>query len=231
MQTSPPVARALAVLRFGPLFQLPTQTKVGPFSFQGSVTAGAVTPVDLKQAANIVDSQLGQIASGNNPAIKMVITAISVICQEGSAGFNADGYFEYQRVLELKHEASGVVRFINLSQYMCRDMGAPAAATTAAATTIIQNGQSNGGGPRLLSVPLIVDLEHDQTFQILPRTAVASGANMPISIQFWGIAFQNTLDVNDHPCLDDAGAMQVAEQGALAAPLASAAVNPDAYRL
>jgi len=227
MNTSPPVARALAALRFGPLFELPTQTKVGPFSFGGTVTAGAVTPVDLKQAASILDSQLGQIAAGNNPAIRIIITAIQVIVDEQLAGLNANAYFEYQKVLELKHEASGVVRFINLSQYMCRDYGAPS--SVAAASQF--GGQSNGGGPRLLSVPLIVDLEHDQTCSIQPRTAVASGANLPIAVQFWGMAFQNTLNVDGHPCLDDSGAMQVAEQGAVAAPLASPAVNPDAYRM
>ena len=226
MNTSAPVARALAVLRFGPLFELPSQTKVGPFSFSGTITAGAVTPIDLKQAANINDSQLGQIASGNNPAIKLIITALQVNCSELAAGLNPDAYFAYQRELQLKHESSGVVRFISLANYMSRDYGHPS--SVAAASQF--GGQSNGGGPRLLSVPLIVDLEHDATFSIEPRVAVASGANMACNISMWGIAFQNTLSVDGHPCLDDQGAMQVAEQGAVAAPLASSAVNPDAYR-
>ena len=229
MTTSPPVARALAALRFGPMFELPTQVKVGPFSFGGTITAGATTPVDMKQAANNFDSSLSQIAAGNNPAITLVITAISVICSEELAGLNADAYFQYQKELELKHEASGVVRFLNLSSYMCRSAGAPGAATTAAATTILRGGQTNGGGPRQLAVPLIVDLEHDATFEIRPRTAVVSGANMPIGIQFFGIAFQNTLTIDHGNCLDDNGALQVAEQGAVAAPLASPAVNPYAY--
>jgi len=227
MSTSPAVARALAVLRFGPLFELPTQVKVGPFSFGGLITAGATTPIDMKQAASNFDSSLSQIAAGNNPAITLVITAISVICSETLAGLNADAYFQYQKEMELKHEASGVVRFLNLSQYMCRDYGAPAVAVAAGAAQF--GGQSNGGGPRQLAVPLIVDLEHDATFEIRPRTAVVSGANMPVAIQLFGIGFQNTLTVDGHPCLDDQGALQVAEQGAVAAPLASPAVNPYAY--
>ena len=185
MNTSAPVNRALAMLRFGPLFELPQQVKVGPFSYGGNITAGAVTPIDLKQAASCFDSNISQVASGNNPAIKLVITAISVICDETNAGLNADAYFEYQRVLELQHESSGRTRYLNLGQYMCRDYGSPGSSTTAAATTISFGGQSNGGGPRLLSVPLIVDLEHDQTFSIAPRTAVAAGAVFPVSVVLW----------------------------------------------
>jgi len=225
--TSDPVLRAMAMLRFGPMFQLPSAVKVGPFSFQGTLpNAPATTPIDLKNAASIEDSNLGQIASGSNPSITLIVTAINCLVNEQAAGLTASAFFDFQKTLELKHEASGVVRYLNLSQYMSRDYGHP----TSVAAASQFGGQSNGGGPRLLSVPLIVDMQHDQTFQIAPKTAVAAGATMDIGLQLWGVAFSNTLDITISDCPDNSAAIKIGEQGAIVAGLASSAVNPDAYR-
>lgn len=219
------VARALSVLRSGPIFELPQAVKSGPFSFLGFITAGAVTPVDLRQAASRQDSQLDQIAAGNNPGITMVITAITLRYNESTSPANPEQMFNLLPVVELRHDKQGVTRFIQLGMYSSSQQSG--AATTAAGTTFSGAPQR---GPRMLSVPLVVDLEHDATFSIQPRTPIALAANMNFIVQFWGIAFPNSLVLRPDDCLDDASAVQIGKTGAAMDSVLTPAFNPDAYR-
>ena len=219
------VARALSVLRSGPIFELPSAVKVGPFSFFGLVTDNATTPSDLRLAANRSDSQLDQIAAGNNPGIKLIINAIEVRYDEAPNLATPTDAFLCLRQLELQVQSQGVTRFIQLAQYTCSQQSNPTNGNVAQTVS-----GAPDRAPRMLSVPLVVDMEHDAIFQIAPRQLINMTANMAYNVSFYGIAFSNALRFEADKCLSDDSAVKIGQQGAAMDAVLSPAWNPDAYR-
>lgn len=219
------VARALSVLRSGPIFSLPSAVKCGPFSFFGAIPDNTTVPVDLRTAVARSDSQLNQIAAGNNPGIMLIITALELRYDEGPNLATPVDYFNLLRQVELQHQSQGVTRFIQMAAFSGSQQSNPTngnVAQTVSGPTPL--------GPRMLSVPLVVDMEHDAVFSIAPLVAVNMTAAMPFNLLIWGIAFSNSLTFRPDDCLDDAAAIKIGQQGAAMDPVLTPAFNPDAYR-
>lgn len=229
MIADPSVARALSVLRSGPIFSLPSAVKAGPFSFFGAIPDNTTVPVDLRQAASRSDSQLNQIAAGNNPGITLIITALEMRYDETpNLVPTTPGISDMTLLLrqcELQHQSSGVTRFVQLGQYSCSQQSNPTNGNIAQTVS-----GAPDRGPRMLSVPLVVDMEHDAIFSIAPLVAVNMTAAMPFNLKVYGIAFSNSLVFRGDDCLDDSAAVTIGQQGAAMDPVLSPAFNPDAYR-
>ena len=225
MSTDPNVSRALAILRGPPLVRLPSNVKAGPFSFFGTIPVGSVLVQDMRLAASRSDLQLDQLGAGNQPAIKIILTALEIVIDGSNSPANPLDTFLAAQQLFLQHEHQGVTRNVFLGPFITSHESNPA--TTAAATFMPGPAQY---GPRLLAVPMVVDMQHDATFGILTRTGVALANPLPFSMRVWGIACPNTLDIDVQDCYDNGQAVTIGEQNAVIDPLASAAINPDAYR-
>jgi len=219
------VARALSVLRSGPIFKLPSAIKVGPFSFFGFIQDNTLLAADLRLAGSRSDSSLDAIAAGNNPGITLIITALSLRYDETATLAQPSDGFLLQRQVELRQESNGVLRSFNLSQYSCTHQSNPTNGNVAQTVS-----GSPDRGPRMLSVPLVVDMEHDAVFAVQPRQVVNMAADMPFNLQLYGIAFSNSLRFSPSDCIDDASAVQIGQQGAAMDAVLSPAWNPDAYR-
>jgi len=219
------VARTLSVLRSGPVFKLPSAVKVGPFSFFGVITDNATTPSDLRLAVNRSDSQLDQIAAGNNPGIKLIITALEMRYDEVPNLATPTDLFLCLRQVELQVQSAGVTRFVQLASSSCTQQSNPTNGNVAQTVS-----GAPDRAPQMLSVPLVVDMEHDAIFSVAPRQLINMTNNMPFSLIVHGIAFSNALRFEATDCLDDATAVQIGQQGAAMDAVLSTAWNPQAYR-
>jgi hypothetical protein len=225
MQTDPQVLRSLAILRGPPLVRLPSQVKAGPFSFFGNIPVASTVIQDMRQAVARSDSQLDQLGAGNQPAIKLCISALEVVIDGSNSPANPTDTFFAAQQLFLQHEHQGVTRFVFLGPFCTSHESNPS--MTAAGTFMPGPAQY---GPRLLAIPMVVDLEHDAIFGVFTRTGVALANPLPFSLRIWGIACPNTLAIGVTDCYDTKTAVTIGEQAAVIDPLASAAINPDAYR-
>jgi hypothetical protein len=219
------VARALSVLRSGPIFELPAAVKVGPFSFFGAIPDNVTTVQDLRLAAARSDAQLNQIAAGNNPGITLIITAMQLTYDETPNLATPTDYYNCLRQVHLESQKSGTTRFIQLAAFSGSNQSNPTngnVAQTLSGPTPL--------GPRMLSVPLVVDMEHDAVFGIATNAPVNMTAAMPFNLLVWGIAFSNSLTFRADTCLDDASAVSIGKTGAAMDTVLTPAFNPDAYR-
>jgi len=229
MIADPSVARALSVLRSGPIFSLPSAVKCGPFSFFGAVADNTTAPTDLRLAANRSDSQLNQLSVGNNPGITLIITALEIRYDE-TANFvpTVGGVSDLTLVLrqqELQHQSQGVTRFVQLAQFSCSQQSNPTNGNIAQTPSGMPD-----RGPRMLAVPMVVDMEHDAIFSIAPLAPINLTAPMLWNLTLWGIGFSNSLTFRGDDCLSDEAAVQIGQQGAAMDTVLSPAFNPEAYR-